>query len=283
MADLSQVEKIKLEKLFAMETGYVIHFSNVTFQQFIFNLFKIDIYNPKYELLGTSKAKRLLAFWQLEGNLTVGKVINELLDVWETQKLISGKAIDDNEKRLFEDSKKTARRLLGLKQDDENNIYTTVETFLEKDINIDSFAKLKIDSSVAEILDKRVIEISKNIESKASLSAIIMCGSVLEGLLLGIATSRSKDFNQCICSPKSKVDGKVLQFNDWTLSNFIDAAYELRLIGLDVKKYSHSLRDFRNYIHPYQQMNSRFDPDIDTAKISWQVLKAAVSDLTKNN
>jgi hypothetical protein len=48
-----------------------------------------------------------------------------------------------------------------------------------------------------------------------------------------------------------------------------------------VKKYSHSLRDFRNYIHPYEQLSSRFDPDIKTAKISFQVLKAAIADLEK--
>ena len=28
-------------------------------------------------------------------------------------------------------------------------------------------------------------------------------------------------------------------------------------------------------------MSSGFSPDIDTAKISWQVLQAAISDLTK--
>ena len=66
------------------------------------------------------------------------------------------------------------------------------------------------------------------------------------------------------------------------MSNFIDVSHKLGFLGLDVKKYSHSLRDFRNYIHPYQQMASRFNPDIETAKISWQVLKAAIIDLSKN-
>ena len=66
------------------------------------------------------------------------------------------------------------------------------------------------------------------------------------------------------------------------LSNFIDVAYELGLLAEDVKKFSHTLRDFRNYIHPYQQMSSRFNPDKHTAKISWQVLKAALFQLSKN-
>lgn len=40
------------------------------------------------------------------------------------------------------------------------------------------------------------------------------------------------------------------------------------------------LRDFRNYIHPYEQWSSGFNPDEHTALISWQVLKAAIHDLS---
>lgn len=108
-----------------------------------------------------------------------------------------------------------------------------------------------------------------------------MCGSVLEGLLLGMAISNMKEFNQSTSSPKDKESKKVLAFQDWTLSNLIDVSHEIGLIGLDVKKFCHNLRDFRNYIHPYLQMASGFTPDIDTARISWQVLQAAITDLTK--
>lgn len=111
---------------------------------------------------------------------------------------------------------------------------------------------------------------------------MILCGSILEGILLGIALKNMKEFNQSPSSPKDKDSGKVLPFQDWTLSSFIDVAYSIGMLGLDVRKFSHSLRDFRNYIHPYLQVSSGFSPDIDTAKISWQVLQAAISDLTKN-
>jgi hypothetical protein len=70
--------------------------------------------------------------------------------------------------------------------------------------------------------------------------------------------------------------------NERLLSNFIDVAHDVGLLKEDVKKFSHSLRDFRNYIHPYEQISSRFNPDKHTAKISWQVLKAAIYQLTKH-
>mgnify|MGYP007079437999 FL=1 len=140
---------------------------------------------------------------------------------------------------------------------------------------------MNIDSSVIDILNSRIIEIQNSIKSNSPLSCVILCGSVLEGILLGVASNRMKEFNKCEISPKNKKTQKVLTFNEWSLANFIDVSFKLGLIDLDVKKYSHSLRDFRNYIHPYQQMISRFNPDIETAKISWQVLKAAITDLSK--
>jgi len=39
---------------------------------------------------------------------------------------------------------------------------------------------------------------------------------------------------------------------------------------LDVKRFSHALRDFRNYIHPYEQWRNAFNPDEHTALICYQ-------------
>jgi len=43
-----------------------------------------------------------------------------------------------------------------------------------------------------------------------------------------------------------------------------------------IEKFTHCLRDFRNYIHPYQQMCIGFEPDEYMTKICFQVLKAAL-------
>jgi len=79
-------------------------------------------------------------------------------------------------------------------------------------------------------------------DQRAPLAAIFLCGSTLEGILLGIASSRPKEFNQSSVSPKDSL-GKVKQFQDWTLNDFIKVARDLDLVGEDVKKFSHALRD----------------------------------------
>lgn len=281
MAIIKESDKRILESLFGMQSGYVLDFSNATFQSFFWNNFKVNINDQKYATYGDSKAKRLRAFWDTENNQVVGKVILELIEVSKSVNLTQGKKVTETEVALQNKAEQIANDLLGIiKQTAKSE--ETIEDFLSKEFTEVSLDKLKIDSSVIQILNTRITEIQNSIKSKSALSCIILCGSVLEGILLGIASSKPKEFNQCDISPKDRNTQQVLQFNNWTLSNFIDVSHKLGFLGLDVKKYSHSLRDFRNYIHPYEQMSSNFNPDIETAKISWQVLKAAITDLSKN-
>ena len=84
-------------------------------------------------------------------------------------------------------------------------------------------------------------------KAKAPLAAIFLAGSTLEGILLNTAINNPRAFNQSLSAPKDK-EGKILKLNDWKLSQLIDVACEIGLLDLDIKKFSHSLRDFRNYI-----------------------------------
>jgi hypothetical protein len=278
MSSLAEIEKLEFETLFDMSGGYVLEFTNASFQRFIQDTVGINVYDRKYVLYGDSKANRLRAIWHLESDQKVGTLLHKMLEYFKTQKTIKGEKFTNGQEEIILDCKNTINRLLGKDYIDPSSD----EIFLKKEFKDISLEKLQLDSSIIDVLQGRIIEINKSLKYKACLSTIIMCGSVLEGILLGTALKFQKEFNQSLHSPKDKKTGKVLQFHEWTLNNLIDVAHDIKLIGLDVKKYSHSLRDFRNYIHPYQQMSSGFNPDFDTAQISWQVLKAAIADLSKN-
>ena len=155
------------------------------------------------------------------------------------------------------------------------------DDFLKREFQEVSLESVGLDGIVTEILKLRINEIKSCLSANAPLSVIFLAGSTLEGLLLGTALKYPREFNQSRSSPKND-DGKVKRFPEWTLSNYIDVACDVGRLGKDVKKFSHALRDFRNYIHPYEQMSSGFDPDRHTAKICWQVLKAAIFQLANN-
>jgi hypothetical protein len=112
MAEINRVERMKLEKLFEMNGGYVMDFSNRTFSEFIFEETRIEIYDDKYCTYGDSKAKRLRAFWDLESNYRVGKVTKAMLDKWRDEKVIYGREISSQEQVLWDDCEKISRKLL---------------------------------------------------------------------------------------------------------------------------------------------------------------------------
>ncbi|MEO9484697.1 MAG: hypothetical protein ABJG47_14660 [Ekhidna sp.] len=278
MSSLTGVERIKLEKLLRMDGGYVLEFSNNSFQSFIGSSIGIDIYDNKYAILGESKANRLRAFWEIENDKIVAGLLNALIQVWEID---TDGPIVENSRALQTDCDKIVERLSGQKSPSTDESISTKQEFLEKQFESVVIDKLPMDSALIQIMKSRIKEIQISLSNGAALASIILSGSTLEGLLLGVASSNPKQFNECKISPKNS-DDKVKEFSKWTLYDMINVAYELRILGKDVKEYSHNLRGFRNYIHPYEQWSSKFNPDIDTAKISYQVLLAAINDILKN-
>lgn len=154
------------------------------------------------------------------------------------------------------------------------NKKTILHSYLP-DIN---FSSILSDGEIAKILDIRKMEVEKNINSQAYLSAVIMMGSILEGLLGYILRQYSKTANQAKNAPKDK-NGKVKPFSDWTLNNMIDVAHEVKWITGDVKKFSHSLREYRNLVHPYLQKDTKEFPDKDSCNICLTVVSAAINDI----
>jgi hypothetical protein len=143
------------------------------------------------------------------------------------------------------------------------------------------FLALGLENGIGELLARRWEEIQTCVGGGAHLAAIVMMGSLLEGMLLGVFQRNPKEANQAPNFPKDSKTGKNKQFYDLTLSEMIDVGHAIGWIGLDVKKFSHALRDFRNLIHPYQQMVTRMNPDEDTCNISWLVVQATANDLGK--
>jgi len=155
------------------------------------------------------------------------------------------------------------------------------DDFLRRDFSDVRFDGLGLEPAVLAVLEQRVKEIEKCYSAGSPLAVILLAGSSLEGVLLGIATGFPRHFNSASAAPKDQA-GKVRQFQAWTLNNFIDVSRELDIIEHDTHKFSHALRDFRNYIHPFEQLASGFSPREHTAKICLQVLKAASHDLRSN-
>jgi hypothetical protein len=153
------------------------------------------------------------------------------------------------------------------------------DQFLSKQFSDDiRIEDLHLDPVITPILQARVDEARACPRDKVPLGTIFLLGSTLEGILIGTALKDTARFATAKAAPRDR-SGAVLKVHDWKLAALIDVAHELGVLNLDVKKFSHALRDFRNYIHPYHQMSSNFSPDQHTVDICWQVFKAALAQL----
>ena len=269
---LTYRDKEDLENLLGMESGYVLGFYNASFAN-LFEKFKVDIYSPKYCTHGDSKAKRLRAFWNLESNQLVGQVLSRMLLHYEVHCDQRGIDIDIGRlQRVQASINRMTSQPVG------RNLSPEETEFLNREFTNPNTHKLPISPQVASVIELRLKEVELALSSGAYLSVIFLCGSILEAVLFGAAEKSIELFNRAKASPKKK-DGSPKALREWTLAYLINVACEVGILKPDIKGFSHGLRDFRNYIHPREQVKSNFTPDEHTAEVCFQVLRAALVNL----
>jgi len=141
MSDLTVLEKTKLEKFFGMSTGYVLDFSDRSFAEFIDDSTGLNIFDAKYKHASGSKANRLRAFWKLEGNAVVGKLVSDLVE-YACDGVRTG--------ALAEECRRIAARL---KQGTgSTHPARSVETTAEKSLPVDSRVYEALSLSLKEVM-----------------------------------------------------------------------------------------------------------------------------------
>ena len=273
MNTLTPVEKELFEELLDTSSGYVLEktFSNSKFSEF-FRKYNINIDAKKYLFNGGSKAKRLRAFLEISNDKVVGKTLESLLEIWH----LKNPELEGREKKLYEKGMEICARLQGKAYEKE----AEESEFLKKQFENLDVGKIGLDPVLLPVIKNRLDEAKKCMEAEAPLAVIFLTGSILEGILLHVADKNPSVFNQARSAPKD-AGGKVKKFPHWSLAQLIDAAHEGNFLELDVQKFGHVLRNFRNYIHPHEQYTAQFQPKKRTAEICLQVLNAAIADLSK--
>ncbi len=155
MSDLTQIERIKLERYLRMESGFVLDFNNRTFGDFVYGTIKINIYAADFSYMGESKAKRLRAFWEKERNYLVGKLIIAFIDYWEAQKLLYTFPEISNEDEIKQDCLKTAERLKS------DSVTTQIEAI-----------EPNVDERDFWVLAKQIQELIKNDQPEVALDRV---------------------------------------------------------------------------------------------------------------
>jgi len=109
MSSLNMRDKRVLEEFFGMGSGYVLNFSDRTFGDFVHEAVDIEIHSEKYTINGSSKAKKLRVFWEIESDYIVGRLLNALID--EAEDTIRERT--EGDKNLADRCRIIASRLLA--------------------------------------------------------------------------------------------------------------------------------------------------------------------------
>jgi hypothetical protein len=89
MSSLRPADRVFLEQILEMRSGYVLSFSNASFKEFVHGSTGEDIYSEQYAANGDSKANRMRAFWSVAPDPSVALLLDNLLTVM----LDSGKLV----------------------------------------------------------------------------------------------------------------------------------------------------------------------------------------------
>ncbi len=99
MGALSIKQKTILETVLDMKGGFVLDFSNASFEQFFEDL-GIDIFDERYANIGTSKANRLRAFWQLANKNEIAKSVLAFCEYIQTKQETQPNALTVSDEQL---------------------------------------------------------------------------------------------------------------------------------------------------------------------------------------
>ncbi|MCB5911064.1 hypothetical protein [Streptomyces pinistramenti] len=120
---------------------------------------------------------------------------------------------------------------------------------------------------MAALLQRRLDEALTCYSNGAHVAAIIMLGSLLEGVLFTVIEERD-------ASLLRNKRGKFIN-----LKELIDICHKAGWIDVDVERFSQALREYRNFVHPRREFVEAHTPDRDTLTVSWYVVNGALNDL----
>lgn len=271
MAAVDNTTKVKLEHLLGMGGGYVLNYSNASFAAFVRDSIGVD----PYDLHDGSKAQVLRHLWFSLSDAEFAKLTIDMLEYrWLTEDLGQVPLTDrtDIDRRLAQELVDQLRPVWEAA----DRVTGEEAEFLARVMDV-NLSQVPVELDLQDVISDRLQEVEVCFENGAHLAVVVLCGSTLEGLLYEVARSHPADYNRAKAAPTH--DGKVRPFTQWTLNDLLNCSRELGLLGEDVTKFGHGVRDFRNYIHPQQQVAENFRPRKVTAQVARQVLRAAIDDL----
>ncbi len=131
------------------------------------------------------------------------------------------------------------------------------------------------DAELRKIVERDYSEIQRALIAGCNKSVIILAGSAIEAILV-----------DCLLADEARARGSrkaptETDIRRWDLNDLINVGVDLNIVTIGVEKLSHSVRQYRNLVHPGNEIRNNLVFDKEEAKIAVEVLHIIHRDLSK--
>lgn len=130
------------------------------------------------------------------------------------------------------------------------------------------------DPDLQTIIERDYSEIQRAFVAKCWKSVIILSGGAIEATLTDVLL-----VNETLAKSASKAPRKP-DIRNWDLADLINVSLELKFVQSGVDKLSHSVREYRNLVHPGNELRRHLTFDEEEAKIALEVFHMIHRDLS---
>lgn len=130
------------------------------------------------------------------------------------------------------------------------------------------------DKKIRAIVERDYQEIQRAFVAQCWKSAIILAGGAIEAILTDALLTQEAAAKAARSAP-----GKS-DLTKWDLADLIDVAVEMGVATAAVAKLSHPVREYRNLVHPGNEMRTGLTFDREEARIALEVLNILHRDLS---
>jgi hypothetical protein len=130
------------------------------------------------------------------------------------------------------------------------------------------------DGDLKKCLERDYSEIQRAFVSRCWKSVIILSGGAIEAILTDLLLANS---SMALASSKAPKQSDITK---WDLADLINVSVDASLVSSGVEKLSHPIREYRNLVHPGNEIRTKLTFNSEEARIALEVLNIVHRDLS---